>query len=66
MDWRVSISAKTDFALDALAQALHDRKPAHKGGLVHHLNREGQYLSIRYAERLTCAGIAPNAGTEHL
>ncbi|BDA84006.1 hypothetical protein Sa4125_15480 [Aureimonas sp. SA4125] len=37
--WRVSRSARTDFVLDALEQALHDRKPARKGGLVHHSDR---------------------------
>ena len=30
--WRVSSSPKTDFVLDALEQALHDRRPVHKGG----------------------------------
>lgn len=34
--WRVSRSLKTDFVLGALEQALHDRRPAHKGGLIHH------------------------------
>lgn len=46
--WRVSSSPKTDFVLDALEQALHDRRPVHKGGLIHHSDRGGQYLSIRY------------------
>ena len=40
--WRVSRSAKTDFVLDALEQALHDRRPVQKGGLVHHSDRGGQ------------------------
>jgi putative transposase len=34
--WGVSRSAKTDFVLDALEQALHDRRPVQKGGLIHH------------------------------
>jgi putative transposase len=29
--WRVSRSAKTDFVLDTLEQALHDRRPVQKG-----------------------------------
>jgi putative transposase len=37
--WRVSRSARADFVLDALEQALHDRRPVHKGGLVHHSDR---------------------------
>lgn len=37
--WRVSRSAKTDFVLDALEQALHDRRPVQKGGLIHDVDR---------------------------
>lgn len=61
--WRVSRSAKTDFVLDALEQALHDRRPVQKGGLIHHSDRGGQYLSIRYTERLSEAGIEPSVGS---
>ncbi len=61
--WRVSSSPKTDFVLDALEQALHDRRPVHKGGLIHHSDRGGQYLSIRYSERLALAGIEPSVGS---
>ena len=49
--------------LDALEQALHDRRPVHKGGLIHHSDRGGQYLSIRYTERLALAGIEPSVGS---
>lgn len=61
--WRVSRSAKTDFVLDALEQALHDRRPVQKSGLIHHSDRGGQYLSIRYTERLAEAGIEPSVGS---
>jgi putative transposase len=61
--WRVSSSPKTDFVLDALEQALHDRRPVHKGGRIHHSDRGGQYLSIRYSERLALAGIEPSVGS---
>ncbi len=37
--WRVSRSARTDFVLDALEQALYDRRPVQRGGLVHHSDR---------------------------
>lgn len=40
------------FVLDALEQALHDRRPAHGGGLVHRSDRRVQYVSIRYSEKL--------------
>ena len=58
--WRVSSSPKTDFVLDALEQALDDRRPVHQGGLAHHSGRGGPYLSIRYIERLVDAGIDPS------
>ena len=64
--WRVSSSPKTDFvldALDAVEQALDDRRPVHKGGLSHHSDRGGPYLSIRYIERLADAGIDPSVGS---
>ncbi len=37
--WRASRTAHASFVLDALEQALHDRRPAHGGGLVHHSDR---------------------------
>ena len=37
--WRASRTAHADFVLDALEQALHDRRPASRGGLVHHSDR---------------------------
>ena len=40
--WRVSRTAHAGFVLDALEQALHDRRPRHRGGLVHH--SESQFL----------------------
>ena len=45
--WRVSRTAHASFVLDALEQALHDRRPAHRGGLVHHSDRGSQYVSIK-------------------
>ena len=50
-------------AMDALEQALHDRRPVQKSGLVHHSDRGRQYLSIRYTERLAEAGIEPSVGS---
>ena len=61
--WRVSRTAHAGFVLDALEQALHDRKPVGKGGLVHHSDRGSQYLSIKYTERLAEAGIEPSVGS---
>jgi transposase InsO family protein len=59
--WRVSRTAHAGFVLDALEQAVHDRRPC--GALVHHSDRGSQYLSIKYTERLAEAGIEPSVGS---
>ena len=37
--WRVSRTAHASFVLDALEQALHDRRPVQGSRLVHHSDR---------------------------
>ena len=61
--WRASRTAHAGFVLDALEQALHDRRPTLRGGLVHHSDRGSQYVSIKYTERLADAGIEPSVGS---
>jgi len=61
--WRVSRSAHAGFVLDALEQAIADRKPVSDGGLVHHSDRGVQYVSIKYTERLAEAGLVPSVGS---
>jgi len=61
--WRASSSLRTDLALDALEQALHDRELDCQQALIHHSDRGVQYLSIRYTERLREAGIEPSVGS---
>ena len=61
--WRVSRTTHAGFVLDALEQALHDRRPVPRGGLVHHSDRGSQYVSIKYTERLAEAGIEPSVGS---
>jgi putative transposase len=61
--WRVSASLATDFVLDALEQAIYDRCGADVADLVHHSDRGTQYLSMRYTDRLTEAGIEPSVGS---
>ena len=61
--WRVSASLQTDFVLDALEQAIYDRRGDASDGLVHHSDRGTQYLSMRYTDRLADAGIAPSVGS---
>ena len=60
--WCVSISMTTSFVLDALYQAVRQRRPA-MGSLTHHSDRSMQYLSIRHAERLAEAGIDISVGS---
>ncbi|WP_085986829.1 IS3 family transposase [Methylocystis echinoides] len=61
--WRVSRTAHVAFVLDALEQALHERRPLWGGGLVHHSDRGSQYLALRYTERLAEAGVEPSVGS---
>ena len=68
--WRASTSMKTQFVLDALDQAIWQRKTPDNKSLVHHSDRPShgfqenrcratgsQYLSIKYTERLAKAEI---------
>jgi transposase InsO family protein len=61
--WRVSASLATDFVLDALEQAIYERRGPGVEDLVHHSDRGPQYLSMRYTDRLTEAGIEPSVGS---
>ena len=61
--WRVASSLATDFVLDALEQAIYDRRGAGVEELVHHSDRGTQYLSMRYTDRLAEAGIEPSVGS---
>jgi putative transposase len=60
--WKVSRSARADFVLDALEQALAARKPFGLGSLIHHRDRGVQDLSIRDTERLAEADVEPSVG----
>jgi len=59
--WRAARSMNAELTLDALEQALWARKV--KGSLIHHSDRGSQYLSIRYSERLSEAGIEASVGS---
>ena len=60
---RVSTSLRADIALDALEQALHDRRIGEQEQLIHHSDRGVEYVAIRYAERLAEVGINPSVGS---
>ena len=53
--------------LDALEQALHDRRLAHRGGLVHHSDRGSQYFSIKYTSgwRRRASSLRGHLGHSH-
>jgi putative transposase len=61
--WRATTSLSADIALDALEQALHERRLDSEDSLVHHSDRGVQYVSIRYTERLAEVGIEPSVGS---
>jgi transposase InsO family protein len=51
----VVLTAHASFVLDALEQALHDRRPVHRGGLVHHSDRGSQGGFKRSSQREFCS-----------
>ena len=59
--WRVSRTAHASFVLDALEQALHDRRPVHRGGLVHHSDRGSQGGLNRSSQHGVCRSL-PSIG----
>ena len=61
--WRATTSLTAGIALDALEQALHERRLNPEDTLVHHSDRGVQYVSIRCTERLAEAGIEPSIGS---
>jgi putative transposase len=62
LGWKVSVSLRTDLALDALEMAIW-RRGGDVDGLVHHSDRGVQYLSIRYTERLEESGAVTSVGS---
>ena len=61
--WRVSRTAHAGLVLDALEQALYERRPTRDDALVHHSDRGSQYVSIKYTGRLAQAGLEPSVGS---
>ena len=58
--WRVSRTAHAAFVLDALEQALADRRPVQGGGLVHHSDR-GVQGGIKWSLQHHGGGVAMKA-----
>jgi putative transposase len=60
--WQLARDLRTDLALDALEMAIWARRDD-LTALVHHSDRGGQYLAIRYTERLAEAGGVTSVGS---
>jgi putative transposase len=60
--WRSSRSLRADLALDALEMAIWARRDLDE--LIHHSDRGGQYLAIRYTERLGEQGAVNSVGSK--
>jgi putative transposase len=61
--WRVAGTLRASLALDALEMAIWARQDAGLDRLVHHSDRGGQYLSVRYTQRLADAGAVTSVGS---
>ena len=53
--WAMADHLRAELALDALAMALHARRPS--PGLVHHTDRGGQYTAAAYQDALAARGL---------
>ena len=60
--WCVSTQMTTNMVLNALEQALAQRKPTQN--IIHHSDRGSQYLSIRYSSRLKEENISLSVGSK--
>jgi putative transposase len=65
--WALAAHMRTALPLEALEMAIWTRQRAgidRLDGLIHHGDRGGQYLSIKYTERLAEAGAVPSVGSK--
>jgi putative transposase len=62
--WRIATTLRAELALDALEMAIWARQAAGLDGLVHHSDRGGQYLSVRYTQRLADQGAVASVGSK--
>lgn len=61
--WRVATTLRAELALDALEMAVWARQDTGLDGLVHHSDRGGQYLAVRYTQRLADKGAVASVGS---
>ncbi|MFI6637458.1 IS3 family transposase [Nonomuraea fuscirosea] len=58
--WAMAEHMRTELVTDALAMALHQRRP--EAGVIHHSDKGGQYTSIAFGQRCEQAGVRPSTG----
>lgn len=63
LGWQMARHLRTELALDALEMAIWTRGEGSLAALVHHSDRGGQYLSIRYGARLGEVGALCSVGS---
>ncbi len=61
--WQISTSLRSDLAIDALEMAIYSHNGRDLSKVIHHSDRDVQYLSIRYSERLGAADIIASVGS---
>ncbi|MDN3028106.1 IS3 family transposase [Streptomyces sp. S.PB5] len=61
--WQVANHMRTELPLDALEMALWRRRIKTDSGLIHHSDRDSQYVSIRYTDRLADIGASASVGS---
>jgi len=59
--WSMAEHMRTELVTDALAMALHRRRPG--PGLVHHSDQGSQYVSLGFGQAARDAGIAVSMGS---
>ncbi|WP_326826932.1 IS3 family transposase [Streptosporangium sp. NBC_01756] len=58
--WAMTEHMRTELVADALAMAIHQRRPAVE--MIHHSDKGGQYTSIALGRRCEQAGVRPSTG----
>jgi putative transposase len=58
--WAMAEHMRTELVTDALAMALHQRRP--QAGVIHHSDKGSQYTSIAFGWRCEQAGVRPSTG----
>ena len=62
--WQTATTLRSSLAIDALEMALATRRRRNHERLVHHSDRGGQYLSVRYTNRLAESQIVASVGSK--